>query len=60
MEGVWESRSGWKFPENPMHSFFYKQGSTRQGKKLSNFGTGLKTAKQLEKLYFQHLTGNVN
>ena len=27
----------------------YKQGSTRQGKKLSNFSTGLKTAKQFEK-----------
>ena len=26
-----------------------KQGSTRQGKKLSNFSTGLKTAKQFEK-----------
>ena len=38
----------------------YKQGSTRQGKKLSNFSTGLKTAKQFEKLYFQYLTGNVN
>ena len=24
----------------------YKQGSTRQGKKLSNFSTGLKTAKR--------------
>ena len=38
----------------------YKQGSTRQGKKLSNFSTGLKTAKQFEKLYFQYFTGNVN
>ena len=37
----------------------YKQGSTRQGKKLSNFSIGLKTAKQFEKLYFQYLTGNV-
>ena len=27
----------------------YKQGSTWQGKKLSNFSTGLKTAKQCEK-----------
>ena len=27
----------------------YKQGSTRQGKKLSNFSTGLTTAKQFEK-----------
>ena len=48
-----------------LHAFFdkqllYKQGSTRQGKKLSNFSTGLKTAKQFEKLYFQYLTGNVN
>ena len=42
-----------------MH-FFYKQGSARQGKKLGNFSTGLKTAKQVEKLYFQYLTGNVN
>ena len=38
----------------------YKQGSTRQGKKLSNFSTRLKAAKQFEKLYFQYLTGNVN
>ena len=37
----------------------YKPGSTRQGKKLSNF-IGLKTAKQFEKLYFQYITGNVN
>ena len=27
----------------------YKQDSTRQGKKLSNFSTGLKTATQFEK-----------
>ena len=49
----------------PLHAFFYKQllykqGSTRQGKKLSNFSTGLKTAKQFEELYFKYLTGNVN
>ena len=48
-----------------VHAFFYKQllykqGSTRQGKKLCNFSTGLKTAKQFEKLYFQYLKGNVN
>ena len=29
---------------------FYNQGSTRQGKKLSNFSIGFKTAKQFEKL----------
>ena len=37
-----------------LHAFFYKQllykqGSTRQGNKLSNFSAGLKTAKQFEK-----------
>ena len=48
-----------------LYAFFYKQllykqGSTRQDKKLNNFSTGLKTAKQFEKLYFQYLTSNVN
>ena len=38
----------------------YKQGGTGQGKKLRNFSTGLKTAKQFEESYFQYLTGNVN
>ena len=43
-----------------IYKFFYKQGSTRQVKHLSNFSTGLKTDKQFENLYFQYLTGNVN
>ena len=39
---------------------FISKAVLGKAKKLSNFSTGLKTAKQVEKLYFQCLTGNVN